>query len=177
MSKAGEMPASGCVRESDVQGRGVVLLRRVGILAGAGVVIFLLGFLPAWLTAGERAEERDAARRELRLARLENALGFAAVYARRGQYEPARQATSDFFTALRQEVDLGAESALTKQQRDGLAGLLARRDETITLLARADPASAERLSDLYAAYLEGAGAAHQRVQSVGPEKVSVLPRN
>jgi hypothetical protein len=49
-------------------------LRRAGIYAAVGVVIFLLGFAPAWLSARSRAGERDVARRELRRARMENDL-------------------------------------------------------------------------------------------------------
>jgi hypothetical protein len=37
----------------------------------------------------------------------------------------------------------------SQQQRDALLPLLAPRDELITLLARSDPASADRLSNLY----------------------------
>jgi hypothetical protein len=36
------------------------------------VAVFLLGLIPMWLTARERAKERDAARRELCLSRMEN---------------------------------------------------------------------------------------------------------
>ena len=45
-------------------------LSRAGLYAGAGVVLFLLGFVPMWLNARARSEERNAARRELRLARM-----------------------------------------------------------------------------------------------------------
>jgi hypothetical protein len=76
-------------------------------------------------------------------------LGSAAVDARRADYEPARVEASAFFTAARFEVDQRDKSALTQQQRDGLAPLLAPRDELITLLARSDPASADKLASLY----------------------------
>ena len=137
------------------------LLRKIGIYLGVLVVVFLLGFVPAWLKARGYASDLSAAQRELRLSKMQNALSSAAIDARRGEYEPARQAASDFFTALRDEADRGDESALTKAQRDGLRPALDRRDEIITLLARNDPASADRLVDLYAAYsktLKGAGA-------------------
>lgn len=152
-------------------------LKRAAYFVSAGALLFLLGFVPAWLGARERSGQRDEARRELRLARLENSLAFAAVSARRGHYEPARRAASDFFTALRQEVDAADETALTPEGRAGVERLLDRRDETITLLARGDPSSAERLADLYVAYLGGTGRMRQHDRNTAPEKVSVIPDN
>jgi hypothetical protein len=83
---------------------------------------------------------------------MQNALASAAVDAQRGEYEPARQSASDFFTALREQADApeGAASALTTAQREALRPLQAQRDEVITLLARSDPASSARLLDMYA---------------------------
>lgn len=126
---------------------------RVGIYVGIALVIFLIGFIPMWLRARENAGQRDAARRELRVSRMQNALASAAVDAARGEYEPARQSASDFFTALREEADLaGNESTLTAAQRDGLRPMLQQRDDLITLIARSDPAVAPRLLDMHAAF-------------------------
>ena len=111
-----------------------------------------------WLKARSATNERDAARRELRLCKLQSMLAGATLYARRGEYEVARQATSDLFTALYNQVNAtGGESDLTKQQRDSLRPLMNDRDNLITLLARGDPASADRLSDLYASYQKTMG--------------------
>lgn len=126
--------------------------KRVGIYLGVALVIFLLGLVPMWLKAREAASQRDAAQRELRLSQMQGTLASAAIDARRGEYEPARQTASDFFTTLRGQIDAGKDSALTAQQREASAMLLTRRDEVITLLARGDPAAAERLSDLYVSY-------------------------
>jgi len=87
------------------------------------------------------------------LCRLQSTLASATINARRGEYEPARQATSDFFTTLHGQVGLGNNpSDLTTQQKDGLKPLMTDRDNLITLLARSDPAAADRLSDLYLSY-------------------------
>lgn len=130
---------------------------RVGIYLGVALAVFLLGFVPMWLKARENASQRDAARRELRVSRTQNALASAAVDAARGEYEPARQSASDFFTALREEVDAaGGESTLTAAQRESLRPLLAQRDELITLLARSDPAATARLLDMHAAFRKAA---------------------
>ena len=124
-------------------------IRRVGIYATVLLVGFLLGFIPMWVKARGCASSLVEAEQRLGLARLQNDLSSAAIYARRGDYEPARQAASQFFTALRVETDRGA---FTQAQRDGMQPLFAQRDDIVTLLARSDPASADRLSDLYASY-------------------------
>ena len=128
------------------------VLKRAGIYTAAALVVFLLGFVPMWLKAREAADQRDAARHELRLSQTQGTLASAVIDARRGEYETARQTASDFFTTLRTELDAGEESPLNARQREATAPLLNRRDRIITLLARSDPASADRLSDLYVSY-------------------------
>lgn len=128
-------------------------LNRILIFAAVLLVVFMLGFGPMWLKARSAASERDTAQRELRLCRLQGALAAAVIHARRGEYEPARQAASEFFTNLHTQVDAANNNSdLTTQQRDALRPLLNDRDNLITLLARNDPASADRLSDLYVSY-------------------------
>jgi hypothetical protein len=70
----------------------------------------------------------------------------------RGQFEPGRQLTSDFYTNLRRQVDSDTGSLFNSAQREELVSLLSERDELITLLARSDPASRERLYRIYATY-------------------------
>ena len=127
-------------------------MRRVIIYATLLLIAFLLGFVPMWLQSRESASRLAEAEHQLSLARLENALASAVIDARQGEYESARQAASDFFTSLRAETDRGNDSALSPAQREGVQPLYTRRDEIITLLARGDPASADRLSDLYVLY-------------------------
>ena len=135
-------------------------LRTVGICLGVALVAFLVGLVPAWLRSREHAGERDAARRELRLARMQNALGAAAVDSARGDYEPARRAASDFYSALGAEADAaGEDSILTTAQRDALRPLLQQRDDLITLLARSDPAATPRLLDMHASLRKAVAAA------------------
>lgn len=128
------------------------LMRRLVIYAGVLLAVFLLGFVPMWLKARECGRSLAAAEQQLSLARMQNNLASAVIDARRGDYEPARQAASQFFTSLREETDKGDASSLTRAQRDGVGPLFTLRDEIITLLARSDPASADRLSDVYVAY-------------------------
>ena len=137
-------------------------LKRVGIVGAIALVAFLLGFLPAWLSARNYENERDAAVKTLRPSVLQNTLATATINARRGEFEQARQQTSDFFTDLRAEVDR-EESAFSPQQREAVQQILAQRDETITQLARRDAAAVDRLTDLYFAFM-------QAKNSPAPEK-------
>jgi hypothetical protein len=150
----------GSAREGGLPG----VVRRVAVYLGVALVFFLLGLVPMWLRARENADQRDAAQRELRVSRMQNTLASAALDAQRGEYEPARQAASDFFTALREQVDGPAseDAALTPAQRDQLRPLHAQRDEVITLLARSDPASSARLLNIYVAF-------RKAILSVPPE--------
>ncbi len=126
--------------------------RRVGIYVALALGLVLLGAVPMWVAGWQNAAEREAAQHELRLSQMENRLSATVINARRGDYEPARQTASDFFTSLRDQIDRGAQSDLSTTQREGLKPLLAQRDDIITLLARNDPAAADRLSDIYVAY-------------------------
>ena len=135
--------------------------RRVIIYAAVLLAVFLLGLIPMWLVARGRASERDAAQRDLRLCRLENNLLSAAVDSRRGEYERARLAASNFFSSLREKVDLSSQPLdLTSAQKESLRPLLNQRDDLITLLARSDPAAADRLAEMYLLFKKGMGDAH-----------------
>ena len=125
--------------------------RRVLLFLILAVIIFLLGFVPMWLKLRDQTALRMKAERALTVMRIEKDLGSAAIDARRGQYEAARQEASAFFTAARFEIDEPKQSVLTDQQRNALTPLLRAQDEIITLLARSDAASADRLANLYVA--------------------------
>ena len=126
--------------------------QRFIIYAGVLLVVFLIGFVPMWLKARTATNTLMATEQQLFLARKHNELASAVIDARRGDYEPARQAISRFFTSVREEVDKGSTSSYTQAQQQAMQPLFAGRDELITLLARGDPASADRLSDLFVAY-------------------------
>ena len=130
--------------------------RRLDLYATVALVAFLIGLVPMWLRSQTHANERDAAQHALRLTQAENTLASAAIYARRGDYEPARQAASTFYTNRRGELD-SPQSALSASQREMLQPLLVQRDQAITLLARSDPAVAERLADAYLSYRRAMG--------------------
>lgn len=139
-------PTNSSSRSSILQN---ALVKRVMLYAAVLLFVFLLGFIPMWLTARSRAQERDQAQSTLRISTLQNTLANAAIDARRGEYEPARQAASDFFTRLNAEIELGRQSVFSETQQKALSPVFSTRDDTITLLARNDPASVEKLFEIY----------------------------
>ena len=132
-------------------------IQRLRAYAIVALVAFLIGLVPMWLSYRTTTRARDEAEQALRLARIENGLAAAAIRAGRGEYEPARQAASTFFTDLRNELDR-TPSAFAETQHQSLEALLAPRDQVITWLARSDPAGAEHLSNAYVAYRKATGA-------------------
>lgn len=136
-------------------------LKRALVYLCVAASLFLAGFVPVWLKARSGERQLASTRRELRLMALENRLAAAALDARRGEYEPARRQASDFFTELRAQTDAAEDSALDARRREALAPLLDERDETITLLARSDPAAADRLANIYASFRQHMNGAQQ----------------
>jgi hypothetical protein len=99
-----------------------------------------------WLLAHTRGQERDTALQRAAVLQLNNDISAAALHARRGEYEEARRFASEFFSRLRSEVDSG--DALNPRERESVRALLQQRDEMITLLARSDPATVDRLFNI-----------------------------
>jgi len=139
--------------EAPSESRVLPFAKRLALWAALLLSAFLFGLIPTWLSERETARQRDAAQSNLRLSQLQNRLATASLKARRGEYEAARVATSDFFTDLRAEVDR-RESGFSPKQREAVQPILNERDHVITLLARSDTAATERLTDLYLAYVD-----------------------
>jgi len=118
---------------------------------------FLTGFTPMWIKSIRLNAELNRAQIALRLESLQLTLANAALDARRGNYEPARQGMASFFNLMSAELDLITGSALPASARAELQPLLAQRDDLITLLARGDPASAERLATASTAFRSALG--------------------
>jgi hypothetical protein len=144
-------------------------VRRVILYAAVLLGAFLLGLVPMWLTARERGRELKTAQTTLQISALQNTLASAAIDARQGRYEPARQAASDFFTKLRTEIDSGRDSVFTEAQQNALRPVFDTRDDTITLLARGDPASGDRLTELYNLFRQAIGGIPADKPSSRPE--------
>jgi hypothetical protein len=138
----------------------VPVTRRIVIYVTLALVAFLLGFVPMWLKSMdtsrslvERESQVSLAQNQIKLLGLQTTLDSAVIEAQRANYEVARVAASKFFTSLRTETDLGAQSALSAAQIQAVQPILAQQDAIITLLARGDSASAKQLVDIYHSYL------------------------
>jgi hypothetical protein len=112
----------------------------------------LIGLIPTGISLFQTQRERDALRQQLQIAHLELHLSSAAVLARHGDYEAARDSASRFFSDAAVAVDTSGNDLLTALQRTSLQSALTDRDAMITLLARGDPAGAERLTAMYVAH-------------------------
>jgi hypothetical protein len=121
-------------------------------LAIVFVIGLLIGFIPMWLRARQRTAERDRALQNLQTSELKDELSAAALNSRRGQYEVARQELSAFFNSLDTAVDRKNDPDITPEKLKSIQPILSQRDNLITLLARSDPASADRRSELDLAF-------------------------
>ena len=133
-------------------------MNRIAVTAAIALAAFLLGFGTMWVTSSGDERESDSLARALRPSVLQNSLATAALNAQRGEFEQARQQASSFFTDLRAELD-GEDSAFAADREEPVESILARRDETITLLARGDPAGARQLSEMYFNFLKAKNSA------------------
>lgn len=145
--------------EEDIGVEGTVqtnTMRRWLIFAILILIAFLAGLLPmAWKYMGTSGELREANAKVAR-TQLENTLASAALYARRGEYETARQNASKFYTDAKAIIDSSSTEVLSKNEKTVISDMLVGRDDIITLLSRGDPASADRLSELYVQYKSAA---------------------
>lgn len=132
-------------------------LTRWGLYALVLLMVFLLGLIPMWLQKRQVSQELDTTQKQLRKSEIKGLLTTSIVEAKRGEYEPARKDTSDFFTQLDAEIKKEEESALTSEARGKLKTIFDNRDGTITMLAQRDQASVERLTDIYVIYQTAVG--------------------
>lgn len=134
-------------------------LVRWGIYAVILLIVFLLGLVPMWIQKRAVDAELAASQKLLRKSEIKGLLTSSIVEAKRGEYENARKGSSDFFTRLRTEEETGDEGFLTEQERAKVKPIFDARDTVITMLAQRDPASLERLTNIYATYMQALGVA------------------
>lgn len=152
-------------------------LTRWGIFAAILLIVFLIGLIPMWMQKRAVTNELATTQKQLRKAEIKGLLTSAIVESNRGEYEPARKDTSEFFTRLQAEIDKGEESALTKAERDKLATIFTNRDATITMLAQRDQASTQRLTDIFVNYQKTIGQTLTPAPSVVPSVAPITATN
>lgn len=120
-------------------------------IAVTGVVATVLAFAIGYFWQNTRArgiqDRLDTANVELTFERLENKLAAATIEADRGNYEIARQLSSEFFTGLQTDLDRAAEARQPELRR-----ILTQRDVIITSASRSDPQTGSLLAQLYGTY-------------------------
>lgn len=126
------------------------MTREQKILLGsviATLAAFLIGFGWQYTRANDLQDQLDRMSVEFTFKRLEATLAAATIEADRGNYEIARQLSSDFFTGLQAAIDKAPEA-----QRPELQRISSQRDATITAASRADPQTGSLLGQLYSTY-------------------------
>ena len=136
--------------------------RQFLIWLGVAGIAFILGFLPMWWTKRSVANELATTKRELKRQQIENSLSAAAVYARRGEYEPARQNASSFFTEMQSEMNSSDPVALTAQEPLRCPHCCPVGTRSLRFYHAATPASADR----FPTYLQPTG----RAPAAEPQK-------
>jgi hypothetical protein len=132
--------------------------RWIGIAVLAAVLAFAAGFLPQWQRARTLDRDLTATRHELATARLQGRLGAAVTESMRSNYERSRQLMTDFF----RDAQAHLAAVEDPRQRQELQGMLRERDELITLLARSEPESTQRLMLLYTRFFTAFDPAAER---------------
>lgn len=117
------------------------------IAAAAALLAFAIGFGWQYIRAERAISAWVQAQRELTFQEIGVVLGAATVEAQSGAPEEARRLASEAFTRLQSAIGAVPPHAL-----DDVQAILAQRDEVITLLSRAEPASANVLADLFERY-------------------------
>jgi hypothetical protein len=139
----------------------------------ATVLAFAIGFLWQNMRARGIQDKLDTANVELTFARLENKLAAATIEADRGNYEIARQLSSEFFTGLQTDLDRAPETRQAELRR-----ILTQRDVIITAASRSDPQTGSLLAQLYSTYRVAFGSAPVSPQAAPapPETTSTTSR-
>lgn len=152
-------------------------LVRWGIFAIALILAFLVGFIPMWMKAGDYAAAHENTKKSLTRSEISNLIAKAIVDARRGEYETARQNTSEFYTRLNSEIEKAGDGAYVQLQTEKLKSVFTDRDAIITLLAQRDPAAVERLTDIYLIYRQAVGETIAQTADQTPTNINSSTNN
>jgi hypothetical protein len=121
--------------------------RLIAIAIGIAVVAFFAGFLSQWTRANRMADDLAETRFQLHASQTEGKIAAALTESLRSNYERSRQLMAEVYAELE-----AMEPRVDERQRAEIRAILARRDEIITLLARAAPESSQRLMMIHTRY-------------------------
>ncbi len=114
----------------------------------AMLVVLVAGVVWQYVHVRGLESETRRLRQALVAARLETTLAAAVDETQQDRFEPGRQRASAFFTGLQQRLAPTLRGDASAAARE----LLARRDVTVTALARGDQRSTTTLRELMATY-------------------------
>ncbi len=120
--------------------------KKLGIGALALLGAFLLGYVPASLSARAARAEQDRLTHKLVLATLQVQLGMMSYEVNRDNYGLAAQLATPFFDGARSVIAGPADQDVMPS----LQAVLARRDEITSDLAQANAGVKTKIAELYA---------------------------
>jgi hypothetical protein len=120
--------------------------KKLGIGALALLAAFLVGYVPASLSARAARAEQARLAHELALATLEVQLARMSYEVSRDNYGLAAQLATRFFEGAPAVIAGAPDQAVTQP----LQAALARRDEITSDLAQANPEVKDKIAELYA---------------------------
>jgi hypothetical protein len=121
--------------------------KKLGIGALALLGAFLVGYVPASLSARAARAEQNRLTHELALATLQVQLARMSYEVSRDNYGLAAQLATRFFDGAPAVIAGAPDQAVTPP----LQAALARRDEITSDLAQANPEVKDKIAELYAA--------------------------
>jgi phage shock protein A len=141
-------------------------IRRVAVIsviliAAVVVAVILIASLPSWSTIEgletriSRLEQRNAVlEQSLKIAELRGAAGLMSYRVNQNDYGAAAELSTGFFNGVREMVSETEDQAV----RQNLQAMLQQRDEITAGLAQSDPATKEKLAQIYADFFQIRGA-------------------
>lgn len=141
-------------------------IRRVAVIsvvliAAVVVAVILIGSLPSRSTIEgletriSRLEQRNAVlEQSLKIAELRGAAGLMSYRVDQNDYDAAAELSTGFFNGVREMVSETEDHAV----RQNLQAMLQQRDEITAGLAQSDPATKEKLAQIYADFFQIRGA-------------------
>lgn len=147
------------VKIKEKSGSGKIV--KLAVICAVVIIAFLVGFVPMMVQKWKVQDELTSTQKQLRRSEIKGLLTTAIVEAKRGEYEQARQNASSFFTRLDVEQKAEEDARFLKAEEvSKLGAIFTERDAIITMLAQRDPASVERLTNIYSAFMEATGTAN-----------------
>ncbi|MBI2818268.1 MAG: hypothetical protein HYX72_15150 [Acidobacteria bacterium] len=124
--------------------------RKLAIWASVLLAVFLLGYIPSWLSARSARAEAALLDHNLKVAKLLGELGMVSYEASRNNFASASNHSTQFFNGLKLLADETRDPALKSK----LESFVPSRDEITADVAKAEPAVKEKVANMYASFYQ-----------------------